>query len=133
MSSSSSTSSSNESATSSLSSSSTVRQRSNTNVLTERELIALVEENARIRYKYGPFYVLYFPRITGAHIFNKPFKRQLENQLRKVKFNLNTTDITKAVEPDDETSVGSNATTSVERHHASHYIYSKSMVNKLGG
>ncbi|CAF5187486.1 unnamed protein product, partial [Rotaria magnacalcarata] len=66
MSSSSSTSSSNESATSSLSSSSTVRQRSNTNVLTERELIALVEENARIRYKYGPFYVLYFPRITGA-------------------------------------------------------------------
>ncbi|CAF1979062.1 unnamed protein product [Rotaria magnacalcarata] len=117
MSSSSSTSSSNESATSSLSSSSTVRQRSNTNVLTERELIALVEENARIRYKYGPFY----------------FKRQLENQLRKVKFNLNTTDITKAVEPDDETSVGSNATTSVERHHASHYIYSKSMVNKLGG
>ncbi|CAM2725153.1 unnamed protein product [Rotaria socialis] len=51
------------------------------------------------------------------------FKSQLENQLRKTKFNPNTTDITKAVEPDDEASFGSNATTVVERNHASHYIF----------
>ncbi|CAF3948473.1 unnamed protein product [Rotaria sp. Silwood2] len=97
MSSSSSTSSSNESAALSLSSSSTIRQRSNTNIVTGEELVESV--------------LSYVKELKVA----KNFKLKIERQLRNINFQENEADNTTTAEPDDTTTVESDNDTAVER------------------